>query len=856
MAKQHRPAANASNLAGFSRPPQISVPSYSGDKPNPELRRFVESRSTPYDPTTDKYDVPAFNKPIETTKATAIYNMHVYWSKKPHTAIRQYIRHYTNPGDIVFDPFCGSGGTALAALLDGRSAIAIDRSPAATFIAKNHCTPVDPEKLRRAFEKVRKDVQAEIDWLYETRCDRCKGKAMTGYTVYSQVFQCPRCLSKVPLSDCGAEESQTAAGKAKSVNVCPTCQANGFTEVIRSQSEKFGFVPVKVVYHCENGCKPTRDIREHDDPSPKKRANFEQCDRGKIREIDAMAIPHWYPKDCDMAGLSRYQRDALYYYGVKNVEDLFTKRNLWALAAIRQAISTVEDSTVRDALMFGFTGIILNTIKMCQDRGKLGFNKGTYYIPQVFRELVVTNSLNYKVDNHLLPAFRELAEVDARSVCISTQSATDMGAIPANSIDYIFTDPPYADKVQYGELNLVWEVWLGFSTHWYDEEIIVNEVRGKASADWAALMKRAMAECYRVLKPGRWLSLCYHDTSEGTWALVQDIMAEVGFVVDKSDSTLFIDTAQKSYNQRTADKTTKRDLVLNFRKPKVPYSHFVSRVADGRTFNEFGRQVIRDYLTAHPGATKDRIYDELVSRLVRSGKMEAHDFNALLRSVAEEVQEPIKENLFDYREPDLFGSHVHSRWYLKETADEVDRAEQEKEDAAAARLEKAMAGHLRKHPEDEGVHYSDLFEQYLPVVDKPRRLLADWLPEYFFKTTAGTWRPPADAKEREQKAALRQTGTLRRIRRFANALIDGVPVRDKDRPGSDRTLADWIRQCRRAGLFEQGRALYEKGGLNLDRLNETEQIEVEDDYRLCVRRGGTAAARPRRQRRKTTGTED
>ena len=71
-------------------------------------------------------------------------------------------------------------------------------------------------------------------------------------------------------------------------------------------------------------------------------------------------------------------------------------------------------------------------------------------------------------------------------------------------------------------------------------------------------------------------------------------------------------------------------------------------------------------------------------------------------------------------------------------------------------------------------------------------------------------------------------------------------MRDKDRPGNDHTLADWIRQCRRAGLFEQGRALYEKGGMNLDNLNETEQIEAEDDYRICVRRGGAAEAKPRR----------
>ena len=102
-------------------------------------------------------------------------------------------------------------------------------------------------------------------------------------------------------------------------------------------------------------------------------------------------------------------------------------------------------------------------------------------------------------------------------------------------------------------------------------------------------------------------------------------MAEVGFVIDKTDSTLFIDTCQKSFNQRTADKTTKRDLVLNFRKPKAG-EFVVTRLVDGRTFAELGTQVIRDFLTSHPGATKDRIYDELVSRMVQSGKMEAHDF--------------------------------------------------------------------------------------------------------------------------------------------------------------------------------------------------------------------------------------
>ena len=153
---------------------------YYSSGPNPNLRRFVEEHATPYDPATDDYDVPPFDQPITTTKATAIYNMHTYWSKKPHDAIRQYIRHYTQPGDLVLDPFCGSGGTALAALMEGRAAIAIDLSPAATFITKNYCTPVDVDELQRAFEELQAQVKPEMDWLYETRCDRCDGRGDHG----------------------------------------------------------------------------------------------------------------------------------------------------------------------------------------------------------------------------------------------------------------------------------------------------------------------------------------------------------------------------------------------------------------------------------------------------------------------------------------------------------------------------------------------------------------------------------------------------------------------------------------------------------------------------------------------------
>ena len=138
----------------------------------------------------------------------------------------------------------------------------------------------------------------------------------------------------------------------------------------------------------------------------------------------------------------------------------------------------------------------------------------------------------------------------------------------------------------------------------------------------------------------------------------------------------------------------------------------------------------------------------------------------------------------------------------------------------------------------EGVHYSDLFEQYLGVKDKPRRLLADWLPEYFIKTPDGTWRPPADDGERAQLAALRSSGSLRHIKRFANALLEGVPPAEHDHPASVADAADWIRQCRRAGLYELGRVIYEKGAFAFAELGEEREEEVKEDYQVCVRRSG------------------
>ncbi|NLX12100.1 MAG: hypothetical protein GXY44_00390, partial [Phycisphaerales bacterium] len=512
----------------------------------------------------------------------------------------------------------------------------------------------------------------------------------------------------MPLFDCVEVEGRTAKGKPKKISACPHCHKRGITEEISTRDEKFGAVPVLVSYLCESGCKPVRGDRRHNDPNKKKREYFEKYDLGKIREIDGKQCPYWYPKDRMMhveSDIEPWGDEWRPGRNFRTVADLFTKRNLWALAVMLTTINEIENPVLRDAIKFCWNSVLLNLSRMTTNRDRLGFLKGTYYLPQNYRCTNVLGTVANKF-RMMLPGWEAIREIDTTAQCISTDDARFL-RITSNSIDHVFTDPPYADKEQYGELNFVWEAWLGLDTHWHEDEIIINEVRGKTEEDWAEMMRTAMKECYRVLKPGRWLSLCYHDTSEGTWALIQDIMAESGFIVDQSDAALFIDTGQKSYNQKVADKVNKRDLVINFRKPKpgeLTSSIAITGDEDKTTFNEKVHQIIRDYLGANPGSTKDHVYDEVVSRMVRSGQMEAHDFNELLGQVAEEAK--IER-----------GKNGGGRWYLKETELVIaDAAENAREDAAAEKLGAFIKGFLKKNPGDEGVHYSDLFEHYIYAV--------------------------------------------------------------------------------------------------------------------------------------------
>ena len=109
------------------------------------------------------------------------------------------------------------------------------------------------------------------------------------------------------------------------------------------------------------------------------------------------------------------------------------------------------------------------------------------------------------------------------------------------------------------------------------------------------------------------------------------------------------------------------------------------------------------------------------------------------------------------------------------------------------------------------------------------------------------------------KEKSRASGANRRIKRYANMLSAGVTIPANKIPTS-QTLAEWIRHAKRAGLYEAGKLLYERGGLDLDKLGEEQQVEVQEDYETCVRAlqraaGGEAGTKNKRGKKKAGADE-
>lgn len=567
----------------------LSDPPYYTACPNPFVADFIKHYGKPFDPATDKYRREPFAADVSEGKNDPIYNAHSYHTKVPHKAIMRYILHYTEPGDVVFDGFCGTGMTGVAAALcedigtdraptitstslGQRWAILTDLSPIATFIASNLLRPIDRKAFLAAVENVCAGVEGEFGDLYSTRHTGWKVRDRKGvehkhyqhrsaqqgsveFTLYSDVVRCPECTTETTLYAVAVDEQNDSF---RSNLKCPHCKAlvseskwepvhtARFDPVLNQTIQQLRIEPVLINYTIGT----TRYEKLPDDQ-----------DRKLLDNAANLLSTRGLPSIALIKGKETQRNVPI---GVTHLHHFFTPREHLFVAALLHRIKECADSNLRQMLLFALTASLPYTSRMRRfraDRKGGGPLSGTLYIsslitpPHVLKTFrrnasTVADSLSPPVDPH-------------RGHVISTQDTGNIGLIPASSVDYIFTDPPFGHNFDYSELNYFWEGILGVVTN-QKAEAIVSSSQGKGVDEYRQLMEGSFSEYYRILKPGRWLTVEFSNTKASVWNAIQSALERSGFVVANVAS---LDKKQHSFKAVMTPTAVKQDLVISAYKP-------------------------------------------------------------------------------------------------------------------------------------------------------------------------------------------------------------------------------------------------------------------------------------------------
>jgi DNA modification methylase len=766
--------------------------------PEADVAAFIAEHGKRYEPETDDYRRPPFAAPVKAGKNTPIYNAHSYHTKVPPQGIVPYIKHYTDPGDLVLDPFCGSGMTGVACLMTGRHAVLNDLSPAATHIAYNYCTAVDVEALKGEFQRIQGAVRDEFDWLYGTTCDRCGAPATIHYIIWSDVYECGRCREPLVLWAIAVDQN---SGKVRREFKCPNCNANWRKTNLRWLES----IPVVTNYECHGTCEPKR--AEH--PTT-------DAEVARIAEIETQEIPHWYPNTPFDQSWEMW-RGVHRYRDVSNVSKFHTKRNLYAWSRLFHEFGNVESCSVRAKLRFAATASLIVTSKMQRFRkGGTGVVTGTLYLPSLSKELNILGTFQRKLQV-IISAQRQIPFGGNQEVVVLTGSATQLGEVFADTVDYVFTDPPFGSNIFYADCNLIWESWLSQLTDQTQEAVVhVKHKEKNTLPDYARLMTKSFEEMHRVLKPGRWASVVFHNSDDRIWQTILNAAETAGFELAEINS---FDKKQLSFKGVRGDKglerVTNQDIVLNLYKPRPHQPRVVNGAPRRKDLEAQIIQKVADFLATSPAVTErtlQHIWNHVLFDMITNG--------AVQLSMAD------VDRMLPY-----YFKQVDGRWYLRGEAIAGGRVfEIRDETDAIAWLTVVIAN----EPQTTG----ELIPQWQKVTyqagDTIAKSLDQILEENFWQDQrTGRWQIPTEA-QREKMSARQEVADqarMRQIHRYLAGELDLNPTSTE--------LCGWIEFAYEHNMFEEAVQLF--AVVHQPSVDEALYRKTRKIARACRMRAGQSA---------------
>jgi 16S rRNA G966 N2-methylase RsmD len=464
-----------------------------------------------------------------------MYNMHKFFARKQEDVIREYISTYSSQGEVILDPFCGSGVMIGEALRLDRKAIGIDINPVAIFITRNTVKYVDPEEIKAEFDIIRKDIAQEINSLYLTRCRKCNH--ILPAICYT--------WSDGRLVDVRYECNHDTGSSEKKIDTVDDEDLRLFRDIEKGINSYF----------------------------------FDEFGNCKF----------WYPTN------RLYYEDGMPFMKkerFESVDELFTKRNLIALAKLLDRIEKIEKQDVREALRFAFSSLTHLASRMTPVRPSRPFSSAwvqqSYWAVPNFMESNVWDLFERAVQDRQsvikakkdqpenFKMLKEASQVEqiekgTRHHYLLAQSSIDaLNELSENSVDYVITDPPYSSSIQYAELLFMWGCWLKLMDNFNEivsGEVIVNPKQGKNDDTYENMLFTVFRKVFYVLKEGRYCTVTFHNPDLKYRNILFKSLVMAGFEFEKIVYQPPPRASAKSLLQPFG--SLEGDYFFRFRKPKV-----------------------------------------------------------------------------------------------------------------------------------------------------------------------------------------------------------------------------------------------------------------------------------------------
>jgi DNA modification methylase len=475
-------------------------------------------------------ELPLIDENVPTSGHSPMYVMHKFFGRKQGSVIREYIKTHTqHESEIILDPFCGSGVMIGEALHLGRKAIGIDVNPVSIFIAKNTLSQMSSNKILEEFKNIEKEIKNDISALYQSTCKKCQ--------------------STIPV-------------------ICFTWKESGLFDK-RYECPEHGRI-IELI--------DETDQKLLDSILAGKNGDF-FTPEGRIR-FWIPKFPLYYPNGKGFLKKEKYE----------SIDELFTLRNLIALAKMHNRISVIDDPKLRDSFLFAFSSMVHLASKMTPVRPSRPFSsawvqQSYWFLPHFMESNVwilferailgkqglikAKNDLAEKIKNiEMKKDFNELQLEKKPAFLITQANIAQLNEIPNDSIDYVITDPPYGHSIQYGELLYLWGAWLNLLDKYSDtlqDEIVVNSRQNKDLADYENLLYQAFKKVYLKLKPGRYCTVTFHNPSLTIRNVLYRSVIRAGFHFEKVVYQTPARASAKSLLQSAGSQSG--DYFFRFKKP-------------------------------------------------------------------------------------------------------------------------------------------------------------------------------------------------------------------------------------------------------------------------------------------------